>query len=325
MVIVSLITVVAVASVFFGAGLYDRSAALVISYALACLFGRNLLSANLSLPFVGGFLLWHICLPPAPYGSWSARTRIDPRGGWCVPPWLFAVAWIVMSVGYSYTGYTKLVSSSGMDGAALPWVLNNPVSLALELGYAPLALIGRARPWIWVAMAGVLVASIILTDFAVLSLGMLLVHLLTFDPQWLPPRWRERRDMLFYDGTCGLCHCFTRFVLSEDRDGTAFTFAPLQGETFAGVIAGHDRSTLPDSVIVRTEAGELLTRSDAVLYTLLRLGGLWRILAVALRVVPRRLRNGGYDFVARIRYQLVARARSFCPILPPDLRSRFQS
>ena len=348
-VVVSLLTVAAVASICFSAGLYDRTAALVVWYALACLSGRNPLIANPSLPFVGWLLLWHVCLPASPYGSWSARARLDPRGGWCVPPWLFAAAWVVMSVGYSYSGYTKLVSPSWVDGTALARVVNNPLArptvvrdlavaapsialryatwgtLALEFAYAPLALIRRARPWIWVAMVGLHMGFMVLIDFNELSLGMVLLHLFTFDPQWVPSRWSERRDILFYDGTCGLCHGATRFVLSEDSRGTAFTFAPLQGDTFAGMIANRDRSALPDSVVVRTEAGELLTRSGAVIYTLQRLGGLWRVIGTALQVVPRSLRNRAYDFVAQVRYRLFARARSVCPMLPPDLRSRFQS
>jgi predicted DCC family thiol-disulfide oxidoreductase YuxK len=320
-VVVSLIVVAAVASICFSAGLYDRTAALVVLYALACLFGRNPITANPALPFVGGLLLWHVCLPPSPYGSWSARARIDPRGGWSVPRWLFAAAWMAMSVGYSYSGYTKLVSP--------PWVGRTPLAgwaaLGLELAYAPLALFRRARPRIWVAMMGLHLGLPVLADFSELSLGMVLVHLFTFDPNWVPSRWSERRDILFYDGTCGLCHGATRFVLSEDRRGTAFTYAPLQGDTFAGMIANNERSALPDSVIVRTEAGELLTRSDAVIYILQRLGGLWRVIGVTLQVIPQGLRNRAYDFVASVRYRLFARARTVCPILPPDLRARFQA
>lgn len=228
-----------------------------------------------------------------------------------MPPLMFAAAWVLMSLGYSYSGYTKLVSPSG--------------TLALELAYAPLALVRRARPWIWLAMVGLLGGRMVLIESAELSMGMLLLHLFTFDPQWVPSRWSSRRDMLFYDGTCGLCHGATRFVLSEDRRGTAFTFAPLQGDTFAAMIAATDRSTLPDSVIVRTEAGAWLTRSEAVIYTLQRLGGLWRVLGVALQVVPQSLGNRAYDFVAGVRYRLFGRAQSACPILPPDLRSRFQN
>src|SRR5437867_1395750 len=49
-------------SVLFILGFYDRLAAVVLWYIWACLFGRNPLIANPSLPFVGWMLLAHACL-----------------------------------------------------------------------------------------------------------------------------------------------------------------------------------------------------------------------------------------------------------------------
>ena len=54
------------AAVLFAVGYLDRTAAVWIWYVLACLFGRNPLALNLSLPFAGWLLLAHACLPPAP-------------------------------------------------------------------------------------------------------------------------------------------------------------------------------------------------------------------------------------------------------------------
>lgn len=45
-----------------------------------------------------------------------------------MPPALFAAAWIVMSISYTYSGVTKLVSPSWVDGSALARVLNNPLA-----------------------------------------------------------------------------------------------------------------------------------------------------------------------------------------------------
>ena len=78
------------------------------------------------------------------------------------------------------------------------------------------------------------------------------------------------------------------------------------------------------SIAVRTEDGRLLVRSDAVLYTLRRLGSMWRAIAIAMSAVPRGLRDIGYDLVARIRYRVFGRAKTVCPLVPADLRSRFQ-
>jgi predicted DCC family thiol-disulfide oxidoreductase YuxK len=130
-------------------------------------------------------------------------------------------------------------------------------------------------------------------------------------------------EMLFYDGHCGLCHRAVKFVLKYDRTGRAFRFAPLQGETFSALVPEAERAALPDSVIVRTADGALLVRTAAFIHILRRLGGGWRALAAILDVVPRGLRDAAYDFVARVRYRIFGRRDDVCPIVPTELRKRF--
>jgi predicted DCC family thiol-disulfide oxidoreductase YuxK len=132
-------------------------------------------------------------------------------------------------------------------------------------------------------------------------------------------------EMLFYDGHCGLCHGAVKFVVKRDRGGRAFRFAPLQGPTFEGRVPAERRAGLPDSIIVLTNEGALLARSDAVLHILRRLGGGWKVLAGVLAVVPRALRDAAYDFIARIRYSIFGKRDDLCPIVPPDLRARFDA
>lgn len=334
-----------IASVLFAIGLFDRVAAVVMWYVLACLFGRNPLIANPSLPFVGWLLLAHALLPSAPYGSWAARKRVDPRGGWTMPPAIFAAAWIVMSLGYTYSGWTKLVSPSWVDGTAMARVLDNPLArpswirdlvlqmpgmelatwgaLALELLYAPLALLRRVRPWLWLAMLAMHLGLMVLIDFADLSFGMVILHLFTLDPAWIRGRDAEVTETVFYDGTCGLCHRAVRFLLAEDRSGTSFAFAPLGGDRHASEIG--DVPGLPDSIIVRAADGRVLVKSAAVIHIGRRLGGLWRVLATVFALVPGVVRDAWYDFVARIRYRIFGREKDACPLLPPDLRARFSA
>ena len=129
-------------------------------------------------------------------------------------------------------------------------------------------------------------------------------------------------ELLFYDGDCGLCHRSVRFVAAADRAGR-FRFAPLGGETFRALVPADARAPLPDSIVVRRADGALLARSEATLHVLRRLGGRWRALAAALALVPRGLRDAGYDFVARRRARWFARPADACPIVPPHLRARF--
>jgi hypothetical protein len=156
----------------------------------------------------------HACLPRSPswLGATSSPFAFEPR--------LFGVLWIVMALGYSYSGYTKLISPSWVDGTALYHVLHNPLArdtplrellvalpmpllklkawgaLAAELAFAPLALSRRLRPYLWLAMVAMHVGLLLLIDFADLTLAMLVVHGFTFDPGWLTdlrrPRWFAR-------------------------------------------------------------------------------------------------------------------------------------
>jgi predicted DCC family thiol-disulfide oxidoreductase YuxK len=129
-------------------------------------------------------------------------------------------------------------------------------------------------------------------------------------------------ELLFYDGACGLCHHSVRFVLAHDAAG-AFRFAPIGGPTFEAAVPAPARPAVPDAIVVKRADGTLLFRSDATLHILGRLGGGWRALAAALRVVPRPLRDVVYGWVARSRRRWFATPDDACPVVPPDLRARF--
>jgi predicted DCC family thiol-disulfide oxidoreductase YuxK len=86
-----------------------------------------------------------------------------------------------------------------------------------------------------------------------------------------------------------------------------------------------DRDELPDSIILRRADGALLFRSAAVLHLMSRLGGWWRVLAVAMVVIPAPIRDLVYRGVARVRSRLFAKPEGFCPIVPAHLRARFVS
>ncbi len=347
--VAALLIIASSAAIFFALGAWDRAAAIVQWYVLACLFGRNPLTANPSLPFVGWMLLAHACLPKAPFGALAARGRLDPRGSWQMPPAIYRAAWIVMALSYSYSGYTKLISPSWVDGSALSRVLDNPLArptllrefflalppiflqlatwggLALELLYAPLALFRRLRPWLWLLMVMMHLGLITLIDFADLTLGMLLLHGFSFDPAWIAPKFADQRTTIFYDGYCALCHGFVRFVLAEDRcGGSHIRFSPLQGELFSSSVPLSQRAGLPDSVVVQTGDGRLLVRSAAIAEILQRLGGVWRLIGVVAACLPQKLLDGCYDLVAQVRQKLFTPPAVACPLLPADLQQRFE-
>lgn len=129
-------------------------------------------------------------------------------------------------------------------------------------------------------------------------------------------------DIIFYDGECGLCHGLVRFILPRDKTGR-FRFAPLQGETLASAASPEQRAALPDSVVLLTASGEWLTKSEATIHVLRRLGGFYRLVAALFRLFPGPLRDRLYDFVARRRKQWFRAPTTVCPVVPDQLRARF--
>lgn len=334
-------------SLLLALGVRDRPAALGLWYILASLLGRNPLTLEGSLPYLGWLLVAHAFVPRAPYLSLAARGRLDPDGGWRLPRAVHVSAWVLLAASYASAGLAKLASPAWIDGGALVAALADPLSrptaLAegllvlpdgalrglgraipwLELAFVPLILVTRLRPWLW--LAGLLghAAALVLLDLGGPSLGVGMLHLVAFDPAWLPARAAAQPDLVFYDGRCGLCHRWVRFLLAEDRGRARFLFSPLQGELIVRRLEAEQRRSLPDSVVVLTAEGRLLLRSGAVLHILSALGGLWRVCAWLGWAVPRPLRDLAYDAVAALRQRLFRSPDQACPLLPPHLATRF--
>ena len=117
--------------------------------------------------------------------------------------------------------------------------------------------------------------------------------------------------ILLYDGVCGLCNRLVQFILRSDRKAV-FRFAALQSSLAAGILARHNANAADlDTVYVVLNHNQpneaLLARSDAVIFILKQLGGLWPVASLKLRFMPRWLRDWGYDVVARNRFEIFGR------------------
>ena len=114
----------------------------------------------------------------------------------------------------------------------------------------------------------------------------------------------ENGPIIFYDGTCGMCHGFVRFAIRRDRR-SRFFFAPIGGETWCRRFG--DSSSRDQETIHLLSEERTYVRSSAVCRVLVHLGTTWRILGGALWMVPLPLRNIGYRMVARIRHRIAGR------------------
>ena len=265
-------------------------------------------------PAFESLLLLHAFTPPAPYGSWAARGRPDPGGQWQLSDRLHDVAWLVVGLSHLFAGLASGIAMNwSLSQGVWPWAV-----VCIHLAFLPLALWRFTRPVALILglislSLGPLEGSVILSVSA---------HLACFTPAWLV-RAEPSPEVLFFDGTCGLCHRAVRFCLAEDAGGELLRYAPLQSGAFEARLPAGVRANLPDSIVVLTEEGEVMVKTDAVVRCLSRFGGLWRLFAWALRCIPRRLRDSVYDGIAALRHRLFQAPHSACPLVPASLQPRF--
>ncbi len=327
-------------AVAFTLGWRRNLVALLLWYGWACLLNRNLFISNPGIPMVGWVLL---ACAVAPRGE-SMAIDGSAREDWRLPGSLYWGAWLILALGYTVSGVHKLGSPSWADGTAIRHLLTNPLardvpwrdwllagpelitkfmtyySLALEVLFLPLALWAPTRALAWVGMVGMHAGILTLVSFADLTLGVLMMHLFTVDPRWLPPRRHAagRELTLFFDGVCGLCSGVVDFTMREDRAGR-FRFSPLQSAHAARVLTPEQTGRL-ETVVLR-DGDETLEKSDAVIRLAEHLGGLWRLAGLA-RMLPPGLRNWAYDQVARHRYRIFGKKET-CRMPTPAERARF--
>ena len=129
----------------------------------------------------------------------------------------------------------------------------------------------------------------------------------------------ENRPIIVFDAECLLCSANAQFVLDHDRRGR-FLLVSMQGEAGSALYRrfGIDPAD-PDTLIV-VEGDRLRRDSDAILAIWAGLGWPWRAGAM-FRLVPRRLRDPVYRWVARNRYRLFGR-RDTCWLPDPAFRDR---
>lgn len=125
---------------------------------------------------------------------------------------------------------------------------------------------------------------------------------------------------MLFDGVCNFCNASINFVIDHDKAGY-FKFAPLQSKIGEELIAKHEIDTFETDSVILVEEGKAYTHSDAALGIAKHMDGIWSW-ANVFRVIPRRMRDLAYKFIARNRYRLFGR-RDACMMPTPEIRARF--
>jgi predicted DCC family thiol-disulfide oxidoreductase YuxK len=125
--------------------------------------------------------------------------------------------------------------------------------------------------------------------------------------------------LLLYDGVCNFCDATVNFVIDHDPKAR-FRFVALQSDLGERLVKKHDLSPhVSSSVLI--DRGRAYTRSTGALRATRYLRFPLPLLSLLL-LVPRFIRDAGYDWFAARRYRFFGKA-DVCRIPTPELRRRF--
>ncbi len=128
------------------------------------------------------------------------------------------------------------------------------------------------------------------------------------------------KKIVLFDGVCNLCSNSVQFIIRHDKKNQ-FLFGSLQGK------AGQEylkKFNLPEdsfNSFMLVENDKLYTRSSGALRMLKHIGNGWQLF-YAFIIVPKFIRDGVYNFIAKNRYKWFGKKEA-CWIPTPELKGKF--
>ncbi len=128
------------------------------------------------------------------------------------------------------------------------------------------------------------------------------------------------KRIVLFDGECNFCNSSVQFIIKRDP-AAHFLFSSLQSETGEKYVKQFH---IPDDVdsLVLIENGKAYTKSSAALHIAKKLDGLWHLFFIFI-LVPRKIRDGFYDYFARNRHRWFGKTEGACMLPSPEERKRF--
>jgi predicted DCC family thiol-disulfide oxidoreductase YuxK len=134
------------------------------------------------------------------------------------------------------------------------------------------------------------------------------------------PAFPDDRPILIFDGKCMLCSGFVQFILRNDRRRRIRLLA-AQTPTGTALYGHFGLAPVDYETNILLEDGRAWLKSEGSIRIFERLGFPWSLVAVG-RVLPRPLRDGLYEVIARNRLRWFG-ARDACFLPDPADADRF--
>jgi len=129
----------------------------------------------------------------------------------------------------------------------------------------------------------------------------------------------EKKIVLF-DGVCNLCSSAVQFIIKRDKKNK-FLFASLQSGSASELLKKLNYAESDFNSFILIDKNKIYTHSSAVLRVLKYLSSAWSILYLFV-IVPKFIRDGIYNFIAKHRYKWFGKKEE-CWIPTPELKEKF--
>ena len=121
------------------------------------------------------------------------------------------------------------------------------------------------------------------------------------------------KNVIYYDGECGLCHLAVRFILRVDSK-SKFYFSPLSNLDI--------NLKNIDSIILKKD-NKVFYEGMAIIMIFQNIDNNWNYLAKVLKLIPINVLDTAYRWVSRNRAKISVKKVSSCPIVPSYYQKRF--
>lgn len=130
------------------------------------------------------------------------------------------------------------------------------------------------------------------------------------------------KKIIFFDGVCNLCNGFIDYVIKRDSHKKIY-YTSLQSDYAIKMLKSHQINLDKDyTTIYYYTNGKLYSQSSAILNVFLELSAAHRFFAKVCLILPKFIRDGIYNFIAKNRYAFFGKKES-CRLPSSEERSQF--
>ena len=130
----------------------------------------------------------------------------------------------------------------------------------------------------------------------------------------------NQQPIILFDGVCNFCNSAVNFALKRNTKANIL-FAPLQSEAGQRLLKQYNLPADDMESFVFIENDKAYKQSTAGLMVCRHLRRLWP-LCYGLIIVPKFIRDGIYNWIAKNRYTWFG-VRAECMIPTPEVKARF--